>query len=369
MALPPPVQVLIAPLDWGLGHATRCIPVIKAFTDQGATVIVAAGGAQKALLETEFPDLEFLEIGGYGIRYSASPRGLIWGLIIRIPAILKNIRRENDWLKTLCHRRKLDLIISDNRYGFHHEKIPGIFITHQLYIQSGWGWVVNRVLLTLNRYFIERFSECWIPDFQHPFSLAGILSHPPRFPAIPVKYMGLLSRFNREERKGDTIPLLVMISGPEPQRTAFENLLLSALETFPQRTLFLRGLPGDHPEIKSSNKQVEIRNHLKSEDLQQLLNASEKVICRAGYSSVMDLARLRKKVILIPTPGQPEQEYLGKYLSEKKWALVVRQTDLNLKRHLQMLEEGDFEFPEMPEPLFSENLIRTFLDGIIGERP
>ncbi len=363
-----PINVLIAPLDWGLGHATRCIPIIKALGDQGVTVLVAAGGPQKTLLQAEFPGLEFLEIPGYKVRYSGKKGGLVWGLIFQIPGILRNIRRENAWLKERCRQRKIDAIISDNRYGVYHKHKYSVFITHQLFIQSGFGNLANRILLKWNDRFIQRFSECWVPDFPNPFSIAGILSHPPRLPSIPVKYIGILSRFSRKEKKEFSNPLLILISGPEPQRTEFENKIFSELTRFPGRAVVVRGLPGMEEEKVISNTNIEIHNHLASAPFNAMLNISETVICRSGYSTMMDLARLRKKAILIPTPGQPEQEYLGRYLHEKKWAFTVSQKDFNLEQSMNVFHESEFGFPELPDAFLPEKLIREFINQFNMEK-
>ncbi len=368
--MPPhfPSTVLIAPLDWGLGHATRCIPIIKILKDRGIHLLIAVRGPQKILLQNEFPELEFLDIPGYEIRLSGRGKKLVWGLIFRVPSILNRIRKENAWLKILCSQRKIDLIISDNRYGFYHRSIPGIFITHQLFIQSGFGRRANRILMNLNHHFIRRFSECWIPDFQNADSLAGILSHPPCLPGIPVRYAGILSRFRKEESIISN-PLLIMISGPEPNRTAFENNIFRELENYQGRAVVLRGLPGNEDTFSLSNRQVSLFNHLESGPLNDLLNTSAFVICRSGYSTLMDLARLQKKAILIPTPGQPEQEYLGAWLQDKKWAITVSEKDFDLEKCMQIFHGESFGFPAFPETSLEKFMDNFFDSPLFGGVP
>ncbi len=268
-----PAQILIAPLDWGLGHATRCIPIINILRDKGAVVIIAASGPQRVLLEAEFPGTEFLDIPGYGITYTREGKKLLRSLIFRIPGILGSVRREHEWLKELCLKRQIDAIISDNRYGLYHIKKQSVFITHQLFIQSGMGNRINRLLLKLHNRFLDRFSECWVPDFHDPLSLAGLLSNPPHFPRIPVKYIGLVSRFIPEPGKTISNPLLILISGPEPERTAFEEKLLRDLASYREPVVVVRGLPGTKEEKKPIN-QVKIHNHLSSAQLNALLNFS-----------------------------------------------------------------------------------------------
>lgn len=363
MTLIRPAQILIAPLDWGLGHATRCIPIINALMSQGVVVIIAASDPQMALLREEFPENEFLDIPGYGIRYKGKNRNLVPGLFFRIPGILKSIRREHAWLRELCRKRQIDAIISDNRYGLYHHEIHSVFITHQLFIQSGIGNLTNSILQKLHNRFIKRFSECWVPDFQPPFSLAGILSNPPGLPRIPVKYTGILSRFIQQQINDHTNPLLIIISGPEPERTAFEEMLFLELASYHGAGVVVLGLPGTREEKKPINN-VKIYNHLNSERLNTLLNISEVVISKCGYSTVMDLARLRKKAILIPTPGQPEQEYLGNYLNEKKWALTVSQKDFNLEDCMKAVQEHGYRFPELPQESLPEKSVRDLLNQL-----
>ena len=354
------VQVLISPLDWGLGHATRCIPIIKTLTTHGLTVILASGGPQMTLLKGEFPGLEIVEIPGYGIRYSSGKGGLVRGLIFRIPRILRQIRRENGWLKNFCRNRKIDAIISDNRYGFYHKKIFSVFITHQLFIQTGMGNGVNRILMRLNYFFIQRFSECWVPDFRDTASLAGLLSHPPRLPGIPVKYIGILSRF-RPAGKQVSNPLLILISGPEPQRTELENKIFEGLSFYKGRAVVVRGLPDMKERKTISNPGIVIYNHLASEALNEWMNCSAIVISRSGYSTIMDLARLRRKALLIPTPGQPEQEYLAKELDEKQWALQVSQESFRLEESVKIIQESTVGFPEFSEEKSADAMVMEFL--------
>jgi len=362
------IQVLISPLDWGLGHATRCVPIIKRLNAHGLTVILAGSGPQMTLLRDEFPGLEMVEIPGYGIRYSSKKGGLVRGLIFRVPRILRQIRRENVWLKNFCRNRKIDAIISDNRYGFYHKKIFSVFITHQLFIQTGMRSGVNRILMRLNYFFIQRFSECWVPDFRDTASLAGLLSHPPRLPGIPVKYVGILSRFHPDGKEVSN-PLLILISGPEPQRTELENKIFEGLSIYKGRAVVVRGLPDMKEKKTISNAEIIIYNHLASGALNEWMNCSAIVISRSGYSTIMDLARLRRKALLIPTPGQPEQEYLAKELERKKWALQVSQEAFMLEESVKTLQESTVGFPAFPDEEFPDPVVMEFLERFNNFHP
>src|SRR5580700_502801 len=174
------LKVLVAPLAWGLGHATRCIPIIKELINQGCTVIIAAGGIQKAVLQEEFPDLSFVEIPGFCIKYGKNRAFTLLKILFSIPKILIGIKRENQWLRRFAGREGLDLVISDNRYGLYGAGVYSVFMTHQLAIRTSFGAVADELVRRMNYAFIRRFSACWVPDVAGPGNLAGKLSHPLR---------------------------------------------------------------------------------------------------------------------------------------------------------------------------------------------
>ena len=354
-----PVFALVAPLDWGLGHATRCIPIIKELINQEVRVIVAATGSQKKLLKNEFPGLEFVEIPPYRIQYK-NGFFLKWGLFLQIPVLLMRIKNENRWLTQLLTKRKIDFLISDNRYGLSHPDIVTVFITHQLYIQSGISKFADRIILTWHNRILKRFSRCWVPDQRGEFSIAGLLSDPPFPPPIPVDYIGVLSRFTKLQTSLVPDSILILISGPEPQRTAFEKILLSQLSDLEMKVTLVRGLPESIGVLPATAKNLTIYNHLGTEQLNTAINNSEYIVARGGYSTIMDLITLKRNAILVPTPGQPEQEYLAKYLHEKKWMYMAGQADFDLKNALTEFQGCQFLHPVLKDsPLAAvvQNLI------------
>lgn len=333
-------HILISPLDWGLGHATRCIPIIYSLIANGATVFVAAEGAVASLIKKEFPQIKILPLSGYCVHYSKKGSFFSFKLLLQIPRLLFVIYKEHKWLKKAIKLYKLDAVISDNRPGLYSKAIHSIYITHQLSIKTGnrfTEWVAQKI----HYFFINRFSECWVPDNDTGNDLAGKLSHPSIMPLKPVKYIGPLSRFNKKETE-KKYDLLISISGPEPQRTIFEKLLLSQLQVFNGKVLLVRGLP---EETITSNMEVdgiEMVNHLSSEELSAALQQSKMVICRSGYTSVMDLMALQQKAILVPTPGQTEQEYLADYMAEKEYFYSASQTMFSLE--IALKEAAAFQY-------------------------
>lgn len=332
-------KLLIAPLDWGLGHATRCVPIIRDLLNNNCEVWLAGEGAQEKILREEFSSLHFLPLKGYRIKYSG--KGLTAKLLMQVPSILRSIKEENDWLKEQVERHEFGAVISDNRYGLYHEKVFSIFITHQLRIKSSLGKLSEDLLQKWNYKLISKFNECWIPDEEGENNLAGALSHPVKLPSLPVKYIGPLSRFtklNIEEIKGH---LLVILSGPEPQRTILENKVVDQIVNYPGSATIVRGVPGEKNILPSTNT-IHFYNHLTAEELNKEMMKAEFVISRSGYSTVMDIHALQKKSILIPTPGQTEQVYLAGYLLKKRFAYCVDQNEFSLLKTVEEARKFNF---------------------------
>jgi hypothetical protein len=328
-------RILVAPLDWGLGHATRCIPVIYELIAQNVEVWLAGEGTQEAILRKEFPSLPFLSLTGYRVKYGRSAFGLIKNLIVQWPALLRSISREHKWLEQMINEYHFDAVISDNRFGLHHHSVPCIFMTHQLSVKSPFGKWTSSLLQRYNYRFINRFTACWVPDNEKGNDLAGDLSHPKNLPAIPVSFTGFLSRLKHSELPEKKGHLFISLSGPEPQRSLLEDKLVNQLSHYNGTAVIVRGLPDASRLIPSTND-IHFYNHLPTNQYEQEMAKAQYVISRSGYSTVMDLAVMEKKSILIATPGQTEQEYLSRYLAERKIALCIDQGEFKLVEALNM---------------------------------
>jgi UDP:flavonoid glycosyltransferase YjiC (YdhE family) len=340
-------RVLVAPLDWGLGHATRCIPIIKELLNQKCEVIIAAVGAQKAILQAEFPSLTLIEIPGYGIRYDKNRALTMLRLIGAIPKILIRIKQEKAWLKRFSASEKPDLVISDNRYGLTLPGVFCVFMTHQLRIRTSLGRLADALLQRMNYRLIGHFSRCWVPDIEAGEGLAGALSHPARLPDIPTRYIGWLSRFGKfsQQHRGVAAPikdpeLLILLSGPEPQRSLLEAGIVAQAGGDIGNIVLVRGLPEGGPALAGIPPGLTVYDHLPAVELEPLMRRSRLVVARSGYSTVMDLARLGKRALLIPTPGQPEQEYLGPFLAGKGRAVCVKQSAFSLREALALARQN-----------------------------
>lgn len=337
--------VLVAPLDWGLGHATRCIPLIHALLKNNCTVLLAGSGKIRELLSLEFPTLSWLELPGYDMRYAASKWAMPLQIVAQIPQLFSAIQNEQKWLKRVVRRQRIDAVISDNRYGLYHPDVPSVFITHQLRIQSGMGQAADDLLQKIHYRFIRRFAACWVPDDDMK-GLAGQLSHPAQQPPLPLSYLGPLSRFCFTEPDGPEKHLLVLLSGPEPQRTILEQLLHTQIGRYREKVVWVRGLPGETEDLNLPAN-VEVHSHLPAQALEQKIKESSFIISRCGYSTVMDLMVLQKKAVFIPTPGQTEQEYLATQLMTQNRALCIEQKSFQLLPALNLAASFSYSFPTM----------------------
>lgn len=305
-------KILICPLNWGLGHATRCVPIIRNLISIGHEPVIVADGYSLKFLQLEFPALRFIDYASYKVKYS-SGKSQITAMLIAFPSIIFGIIKEHRWLKRLLETEHFDQIISDNRFGLWHKNVPSIYITHQLMVKMPRGLkLLEPVIWVLNRIFIHKYNECWIPD-DTTKKLTGDLAHKYKLPKN-AKFIGLQSRFsfNNSIIVNNAYKVVAIVSGIEPQRSIFENFLIEKFREKDYKTLLISGQPGQ----SQTNKRIgnlEITSHLNSHDLAAILLGTEKIVCRSGYSTIMDLEALKclYKAEFIPTPGQTEQEYLA----------------------------------------------------------
>lgn len=316
-------RILIAPLDWGLGHATRCIPLIRHLSSTGHQPIIAASGRPKMLLKLEFPDVETVEFDGYDISYPEGS-GMAWKMFRSIPRILRRIRQEHAELEQLIDTLNLDAVISDNRFGLHTDRIPCVYMTHQVMIKAP---IFESLLHKMHLNYMKRFTQVWVPDSQAN-GLSGDLGHKYPLPENGI-FVGPLSRFRHVKAENAT-DVLVIISGPEPQRTRFEKLVLAQLDSFEGRVVAVLGTPDK--QVDRSVRNTRIVSHLNAMQLQNELAAAKLVVSRSGYSTIMDLSALGKQAVFVPTPGQTEQEYLAKKFDGEGLHMMMKQSDFNLER-------------------------------------
>lgn len=328
-------RILLAPLDWGMGHTTRCVPLIQYLLQNGHSVVFAGNEHQCSYITKTFPAIETIHLEGYNVQYSHSASGFMFSLLKQIPHLLKTVKEEHNWLLKLATQEHFDGIISDNRYGLFHPTIPSVIITHQLQVLSGMGAMADNLLRLMHYKRLKQFNQCWIADVAGKPNLAGKLAHPKTLPPA-AKYIGLLSQI--ENNTGFTEEhLLVLLSGPEPQRSILSDMLWQQIQDYKGKVVFVEG--SEDVPVRNIPAHVSYHKRVTKDVLQPLLERAAMVICRSGYSSLMDLAVLNKKAILIPTPGQTEQEYLGKHLHQDGVQYCAAQKNFNLQQALSATEK------------------------------
>ncbi|MBK8474294.1 MAG: hypothetical protein IPL33_20180 [Sphingobacteriales bacterium] len=374
------MHVLVAPLDWGLGHATRCIPIIRYLLHRRHRVYIAANGRALALLRREFPDLPYTEMAGYEISYpdgSAPSCGatwaMFWAMLCQTPRILYRIYNEYKQTQALVRRWNIDCIVSDNRYGCRSPRVRSIIVCHQIFIQLPPPFAAFMPCLAwLHRQFLGHFDQCWIPDFADAAqSLSGNLSHYRPLPPEKYRFIGILSRFAplsdyraslddqrwsnssaphnipmlndgsnpantniavddflARVRKTDKPLLLLLVSGVEPMRSTFERQLTTAVANYSGWVCLLRGIADSTQAPRYDSQYVWVADHLPADQLAPLLKVATHIVARAGYSTIMDLVALRQTALLIPTPGQTEQVYLSHYLAQQGRFATLAQSEI-----------------------------------------
>jgi UDP:flavonoid glycosyltransferase YjiC (YdhE family) len=317
-------RVLLCVLDWGLGHATRCLAVIDELEANQVEVVIASSGEALALLKLERPELSFYELPAYGVTYNKS--SFEWGIVLQSRKFLKAIRLEHDVVEEILRKEKIDFIISDNRYGCYHESVTSIFLSHHLKIILSGAWeLMSSIVNGIHIRMIQKFDDVWVPDYPDR-QLGGDLSSV----NIPnLRFIGPLSTMQRSAPVTKR-NLIAVLSGPEPERTRFSQMIYNQLTSANISFLQIEGKPG--ATVRSEPNRI---NFLKRNDLAQSITESSIVICRSGYSSIMDMAVLGCKCIFVPTPGQTEQLYLAQRMQEMGVALFQHQESFNLARALE----------------------------------
>ncbi|MGA7161183.1 MAG: glycosyltransferase [Bacteroidota bacterium] len=351
----------MAPLDWGLGHATRCIPIINELLRQNMEVIIAADRRPYELLKKEFPTLAFVRLPGFTVVYPEN--NLITSTIVRqIPKIIGAVLHEHRALKKIIIDLKIDAVISDNRFGLFLKRLPSFYVTHQIGImmpnQLRWA---SRLAYFLNKIIIQKYTACWIPDYAEENNLSGKLSH---FYALPnnASFIGPLSRFKKYSAVEKEFDILVLLSGPEPQRTALENIMMEQLKTVHCRTLVVRGIPEKSQRIKISEL-ISVVSSLESEALNRAMLASEIIVSRPGYSTIMDLNVLGKRAIFIPTPGQTEQEYLAAELKRNGRFYMHQQEQFSL---IGALKEA-IDYPGFSPRESNDSTLKLVIEKLVAQ--
>lgn len=352
--------VFYAVLNMGLGHASRSLPVISGFVDRGWWVIVGANGRALAFLRNELPQLSFVETPDYALRYS-SGIFLPLALLAQTPRFFSGIGAEKRLAEEVVRQHHPDLIISDHCYGISHPDIPSHFLSHQIYfaMPPGMEWLAP-LPAQINFHYHADFDKVIIPDLpgEGGGALSGRLSRLPRH-AAKYHYAGLLSSVRRRDEDQD-LDVLVSISGPEPQRTHLENIVLAQIKAVPGRKVVLLGKSESRQPVRE-DEDLKIYPHLPRAEMARLMNRAALIVSRPGYSTLMELAEIGKPALLIPTPGQTEQVYLARRLQRRGLFYAVSQNKLNLGRDIPRA----LDCPGLNYPDATQTTVKRLLDEII----
>jgi UDP:flavonoid glycosyltransferase YjiC (YdhE family) len=357
--------ILICPLEWGLGHAGRMVPLAEELINLGHNVIIGSGPAHLEFFKKELPHIKYIRFPGFSIRYSSwLPQYLV--ILFNSPLFIYHIIKEHRQLKKIITAHKIDIVISDSRPGLWNRSVKTVFVTHMIRVpMPRWGAFIEKTGLFSSKWIIRKFSLCFIPDLEGDNNLSGKLSHSVKLPAN-ARYIGILSRFSATEGAPpsgeNSCFCTVILSGPEPQRSIFKQKMEAILRFKGEKSLILEGKPGQLTE-KRTEGNITYLSHLPMAEMRDFICSSRFVASRSGYTTLMELASLGKTALIIPTPGQTEQEYLADYLSSKGWFSTILQKELH----------GDPFQPErksgIPENILAESkkLLESALNELLKE--
>ncbi len=346
-------KILVAPLNWGLGHATRCIPVIRALIKYDFRPILAGDGDSLELLRQEFPELTYYELPSTKVVYTEKGSLLKYKLLSQAPQLIKAVKLEKKRTQEIHKLEKLSGIISDNRFGVRLDDIPSVYITHQLQVMSG---ATTFLSSQYHRQIINKFKECWVPDFESN-ELAGKLSQSASGKLV-LKYIGPLSRLTcqPQNKRWDIVAIL---SGPEPQRGILEAKIKEELRSYSGTSLIIQGIV-ESKQTRRSDRNMTIVNFMLHQELAEAIEQGELILSRSGYSSIMDLYKLGAKAFFIPTPGQFEQRYLAEHLKRKGYSDFSEQTSFHIDKLFNVKNYQGFNHKKTSKNNLNRSLFDVF---------
>ena len=336
-------KYLVAPMNWGLGHASRCIPLVRRLIREGHEVILGGDGESLTLLRKHFPKLRYTYLAPLNLRYSAG-KSQVWAMLKALPKLFLWSLKDHAMLQAVLREEPIDYVLSDNRFGLYinrpstnDHRPTTIYLTHQLHIMlpRPWRWL-EPLVARLHARTYTRFNKVWIPDYEDADkSLAGELSHPNDVRRNDVRctieYIGPLSRFEDYDRSQDNpiaqnYTIVAVLSGLEPHRTLLEKEIVARYLDTDEQVLIVQGLV-NRPNTRFKRRNITLVPSITDAELVPALMNAKHIIARSGYSTIMDLHALgllpsknetpNPQIELIPTSGQPEQEYLSAYFAEK----------------------------------------------------
>jgi uncharacterized protein (TIGR00661 family) len=332
------MNIIYGICSWGLGHATRSLPIIRRLLKENHEVKIISHDRSLQLLKKELNDtVSYIDLRDYPLLISENKEKFIAKSIIYWPLFIKRMEEGLIQLKKIVDMYSCDCIISDGRYDMYHKEVPSFFISHQIRILNPLNIkIIERGSETFNEFFFKRFNEIIVPDYKTE-DFSGKLSHQlNKIDENKLHYIGILSDFNKKNLKKD-IDYFISLSGPEPQRSILEKKIRTQLSEIDGAIVMTLGKTEIDVNHKSTN--VKTYSYLSKEKRENLLNRSKMVISRSGYSTILDLAVIGCKALLIPTPGQIEQEYLAEYHNKKNTCYTISQDKMDLKNDIMHVKK------------------------------
>ncbi len=353
-----PLNVLFAVAAWGLGHATRDLVLIRGLLEAGHRVTVLSTERALALLRGELGDrCRFVEVPDIPKPLSRWSPVFYVKMSLSMPKVFWTFWHEHRVTRQLHREHRFDRIVSDTRYGVFLNEVPSYLIVHSLrQIIPGrprpLEWLVERSQMAM----FAGARTVLVPDAEED-GLAGDLCHnlACRWDGR-LEYLGILSSVRNLGSERD-VDYFVSVSGAEPQRTIFEQIVLSQVHDLPGRAVVALGRPDTTASV-SDDGRVRIHSFLDRRQQEEMLNRARLVVSRSGYTTLMELAEVGSRALFTPTHGQSEQEYLGAYHEGTGAAHCVRQADLDLPRDVK-LAEGYHGLPRVAPTAES---VRRFLE-------
>lgn len=351
-------KILYAVLNWGLGHSTRSLPILRELVKNNDVTVLSTGRSME-LLRSELPGIKFIDHPDYSVKYTKRGGLLMLSLFLQLPKILFRLREEHKFTEKLVVEHRFDMIVSDNRYGIYSKIIPSYFITHQIRFKLTPGLEkLEFISEYFNKLYFRHYNKIFIPDEEKDSNLSGDLSHGiKRINSSKLFYTGILAdmNFDNEPVRSD---YLIIISGPEPQRSIFEKKAIEQSSSLNGKIIIVCGKTESSGVRTIGN--TEIYDHASREMIYSMMKGTNMIISRPGYSSVMEIVSMNKKALFIPTPGQTEQEYLGRYFKEKGYFHSVQQKNMDLEKDI--LTADNIQCPVR----FNPNNISGMLDEILS---
>lgn len=355
------MRVLFGVCSWGLGHATRDLPLLRRMIKAGHTLTLVGIGRSLDLLKDELKDAcSYFTIPDSSSVYSERDFS-VTRFLSYFPIYMSEIVQEHSQIKKLIKREKYERIISDNRYGVYNKEIPSYLISHQLrFIAPGRVKLFEMATEGFNYSFFKyNFSKFLVPDYKED-PLSGDLSHNLKyFKEKRIEYLGVLSDLKKRETAED-IDYFISLSGPEPQRTILEKKIFEQAPLLKGKVVIALGKPED-PRDETANH-LRVFGYLGRKRQEEIMNRSKLVITRPGYTTIMELSLLGKRALFIPTPGQTEQVYLAEYHKKRRNFYCVGQDKLNLTRDVEEAKK----YPGLLHKIRTDEAVDRFMKIVFG---